>query len=82
MVPSFVKAMEGISTAALGYKRLVIIQLDGGNDGLNTVIPYGNDFYHRARPDIALTKDVIKLTDQLGLHPSLQPLKDLYDQGY
>jgi uncharacterized protein (DUF1501 family) len=40
LVPSFVKALESVSVGKLGYKRLVIIQLAGGNDGLNTIIPY------------------------------------------
>ncbi len=82
MVPGFVKALEGITTKTLGYKRLVIIQLSGGNDGLNTVVPYTNDLYYKARPGIAISDNVIKLNDELGLHPDLMPLKMLYDQGY
>ena len=42
-VPSFVKAFETISPKSLGYKRLVMIQLSGGNDGLNTIVPFNND---------------------------------------
>ncbi|GAA3644202.1 DUF1501 domain-containing protein [Flavivirga jejuensis] len=81
-VPSFVKAFEEVASSSLGYKRLVIIQLSGGNDGLNTVIPYRNDIYYKERPTIALSKtDVIKLNDDIGLHPSLLPLKRLYDNG-
>ncbi|MGC6431855.1 MAG: DUF1501 domain-containing protein [Jejuia sp.] len=82
-VPSFVKAFEQVASASLGYKRLVIIQLSGGNDGLNTIIPYNNDIYYKERPTINISKsDVIKLTDEVGLNPSLTPLKRLYDQGY
>src|SRR4051794_3426491 len=45
---------------------LVILQMAGGNDGLNTVIPHGNDFYYRARPHIAIpAKEVLKLSDQV-----------------
>ncbi|MDO5969353.1 DUF1501 domain-containing protein [Flavivirga aquimarina] len=81
-VPSFVKAFEEVASSSLGYKRLVIVQLSGGNDGLNTVIPYRNDIYYKERPTIALSKtDVIKLNDDIGLHPSLLPLKRLYDNG-
>ncbi len=80
-VPSFVKAIESVSTEIRGYKRLVIIQLSGGNDGLNTVIPYTNDFYFNARPSLAIKRGVIKLNDNIGLHPSLLPLKELYDNG-
>ncbi len=82
-VPSFVKAFETVASSKLGFKRLVIIQLSGGNDGLNTVVPFGDDLYHNARPTIALGKDdVLKLNDDIGLHSSLGPLKRLYDQGY
>jgi len=82
-VPSFVKAFENSLTTSFGYKRLVIIQLSGGNDGLNTIIPFNNDDYYRNRPSIALGKnDIIKATDELGFHASLLPLKKLYDKGY
>lgn len=81
-VPNFVKAFEQLSAKQLGYKRLVIIQLAGGNDGLNTIIPYINDDYYRNRPSIALPKDkIIAITDQLGMHHSLAPLRPLFDQG-
>jgi len=83
MVPSFVKAFENISNTALGFKKLVIIQLAGGNDGLNTIIPYNNDIYYRERPNLAIKKNnLIKATDQLGFHNSMGGLKNLYDQGY
>lgn len=82
-VPSFVRAFEEVASSKLGYKRLVIIQLSGGNDGLNTIIPYTNDLYYKARPTLAIPKkDIIKLTDEIGLNPSLEPLKWLYDKGY
>ncbi|MFC0603646.1 DUF1501 domain-containing protein [Winogradskyella pulchriflava] len=80
-VPSFVKAFESVAAERLGYKRLVIIQLAGGNDGLNTIIPYNNDIYYNSRPRLAITKDIIKLNDDLGFHPSLAPLRALYDKG-
>lgn len=61
---------------------LIIIQLDGGNDGLNTVIPYGDDAYYQARPKVAIApKRVIKLNDHMGLHPELVEMKQLYDEG-
>ena len=80
-VPSFVKAFESIATKELGYKRLVIIQLAGGNDGLNTIIPYNNDVYYNARPRLAVAKDIIKINSDLGFHPSLAPLQSLFDNG-
>jgi uncharacterized protein (DUF1501 family) len=61
---------------------LVILQMAGGNDGLNTVVPYSNDHYHRARPKIGLSeKRILKLSDDIGLHESLAGFKDLYDAG-
>ena len=83
LVPSFVKAFEKIAIEQLGFKRFVIIQLSGGNDGLNTVIPFRNDIYYKKRQGIAIPKSkIISLTDDLGFHESLLPLKRLYDQGY
>ena len=83
MVPSFVKAFENVATSSLGFKKLVIIQLSGGNDGLNTIVPYTNDIYYGERPRLAISKnDIIKATDDLGFHKNLAPLKNLYDQGY
>src|ERR1035438_4121223 len=61
---------------------LVILQMAGGNDGLNTVVPATNDYYHRARPKIGLAESkVLKLDNDLGLHPSLTGFKELYDAG-
>jgi uncharacterized protein (DUF1501 family) len=61
---------------------LVILQMAGGNDGLNTVVPFANDHYHRARPKLGLSaKEVLQLNDNLGLHESLTGFKELYDGG-
>lgn len=82
-VPNFVKAFENVSKNTLKHKKLVIIQLSGGNDGLNTIIPYRNDIYYRNRPTLAIQKNnLIKATDELGFHQNLAPLKNLYDKGY
>ncbi|QDU60117.1 hypothetical protein Pan216_09540 [Planctomycetes bacterium Pan216] len=63
-------------------RSLVVIQLAGGNDGLNTVIPYGNDLYEKNRPGVRIGKDaVLKLNDELGLHPAMGAMKGLYDDG-
>ena len=83
LVPGFVKAFEKIATESLAYKRLVIVQLSGGNDGLNTVIPFRNDIYYTQRSSIAIKKnELLTLNDELGLHQSLVPLKRLYDKGF
>jgi uncharacterized protein (DUF1501 family) len=61
---------------------LVVIQLDGGNDGLNTVVPYADDAYVRARPKLHIpVKDVHKLSDSVGLHPRMRAAKELFDDG-
>ncbi len=61
---------------------LVVVQLAGGNDGLNTVIPYSNDAYYAARPRLAVpASSLLKLDDHMGLHPNLTGLKSLYDDG-
>ena len=63
-------------------RRLVIIQLGGGNDGLNTFVPYEDDRYYAARPRLAIPKqDILKLTDTQGLHPALAPLQRWYTDG-
>ncbi len=85
LIPNFLKAYEtqmlGQVVAPTG-KILVIVQLSGGNDGLNTVVPYRNDIYYRERPTIAIRPEkVLTLTDEIGLHPAMQPLKALYDDG-
>ena len=61
---------------------LVVLQMAGGNDGLNTVVPYSNDFYHKARPRIGLSADkVIKLNGDIGFHGAMAGFKNLYDSG-
>jgi uncharacterized protein (DUF1501 family) len=58
---------------------LVVVQLTGGNDGLNTVIPFTNEQYYKLRPTIAIPKDQVKkLTDELGLHPAMSEFAKLY----
>src|SRR5260370_20310841 len=66
---------------------LVVLQLAGGNDGLNTIIPFEDDLYFMARPTLGIPKgqvpkgQVVALDHLVGLHPSLAPLKGLYDNG-
>jgi uncharacterized protein (DUF1501 family) len=81
-MPKFLKALEKDNMVPPGNKVLVVIQLSGGNDGLNTVIPYRNDIYYRSRPTIGIQRDkALSLTDETGLHPALVGLKSLYDNG-
>ena len=63
---------------------LVVIQLGGGNDGLNTVIPYGDSMYYKNRPQIAIKQsDALEIpgADGYGLHPNLTGIRDLLDNG-
>jgi uncharacterized protein (DUF1501 family) len=62
---------------------LVVIQLNGGNDGLNMVVPYGDDAYFKARTTIAVDpKTVLKLNDRIGWNPALAGLHELYNEGH
>jgi uncharacterized protein (DUF1501 family) len=82
MLPKFLKAFEGKRYGMNGNKVLVVLQLSGGNDGLNTIIPIRNDIYFRERPGLAITKDkALPLNGEAGLHPSLSNFKALYDEG-
>jgi uncharacterized protein (DUF1501 family) len=62
---------------------LVIVQLAGGNDGLNTVIPFEDDVYHKSRPRLAIpANQVLRLKGSIGLHPAAAELKRLHDEGW
>src|SRR6267142_470986 len=83
---SALQAEAADSATQIATKRdsniLVILQMAGGNDSLNTVVPYSNDHYHRARPKLGLAeKRILKINDDIGLHESLVGFKDLYDAG-
>jgi uncharacterized protein (DUF1501 family) len=61
---------------------LVILQLSGGNDALNTVIPYSNPLYRDNRPKVGIPEDqVLAINDSIGFHPAMGPIKKLYDEG-
>lgn len=78
-------AAEGTDTQISTGKDdtiLVVLQLAGGNDGLNTLVPFGDDAYYEARPALAIAKDdTLKLNDHLGFAPQLAGMKGLYDSG-
>ncbi|HEX4372865.1 MAG TPA: DUF1501 domain-containing protein [Puia sp.] len=82
MLPKFLKAFEKPMMVPPGNKVLVVLQLSGGNDGLNTVIPVRNDIYYRVRPHLGIEKEKsLLITDEVALHPSLIGFKDLYSDG-
>src|SRR4051795_8209298 len=81
VVPQFV-ARTARAAAPGKDNILVVIEMTGGNDGLNTVIPYADDLYHKARPTLRHAKDaVIRLDDHVGLHPRMTGLRPLWEKG-
>jgi uncharacterized protein (DUF1501 family) len=64
-------------------RTLVVVQLSGGNDGLNTLVPYTQQAYYNARPNLALDKsDVLQLNSDVALHPSMAALQSLYNDNH
>lgn len=92
-IPSFLtqtvwaleNAADGSLTQAATGKNspiLVVVQLGGGNDGLNTIVPFGHSAYYKARPSLAVKKDkVLPVNDEIGFNAALADLKKLFDQG-
>src|SRR3984957_2541163 len=81
MVPQFVSRTA--QAAAPGKDNiLVVLEMTGGNDGLNTVIPYADDLYHKARPTLRQTRDVVvRLDDHVGLHSGMRSLQPMWEAG-
>ncbi len=81
-LPSMLGNAAYAASAEPDAKVLVVIQLDGGNDGINTVVPFGDDAYGRVRQKLRLeTGKLHKLDDHVGLHPSMRAAKELFDDG-
>ncbi len=83
MAPSlFSRAAEAAAVARANGKVLVILELSGGNDGLNTVVPYADDAYYRHRPNIGLPKNDLRiLDDHFGLNGGMAGFERLYKDG-
>jgi len=81
-VKAFAHNPFALNLEATNGKIFVLVQLSGGNDGLNTVVPYENPLYYNKRANIAIKKEnVLPLTSQMGLNPAMSALKALYDNG-
>lgn len=87
-VPSFLASaadaqpLPALGTSVDPQNVLLVIQMGGGNDGLNTIVPYSDDDYHRVRPAIGVDEStVLKIDDRIGLNPVMAPLDDLFKQG-
>ncbi len=84
-IPAFLtrSVLAQATTAQAQGKKLVVLFQRGAADGLNIVVPYGEPDYYAMRPAIAIQKnEVIDLDGFFGLHPAMQPLKPLWDQGH
>jgi uncharacterized protein (DUF1501 family) len=81
-LPGFLSRTALAARADRDGRVLVVVQLDGGNDGINTVVPYGDEEYARYRKELRLPKDrLCKLTDHVALHPSMRRAADMVDDG-
>ncbi len=81
-VPQFLEGFGHQEIEKHTGKVLVIIQWSGGNDGLNTLVPFTNDLYYKNRQNLGIKKnEVLKVTDELGFNPVMPEMRELYNQG-
>lgn len=82
LVPQFLKAWEQANLIDSGERILIVLQLSGGNDGLNTVVPFRNDRYYQLRPTLGIVPEkVLRVSDDLGFNPAMINFKGLFDEG-
>ncbi len=81
-VPGFLSQTARAAAPGRDGRVLVVLQLDGGNDGINTVVPFGDEAYGRLRSELRLPTDkLLKIGDGVGLHPAMRPAADLLETG-
>jgi uncharacterized protein (DUF1501 family) len=81
LVPNFLMRTAWAAEPQRSSRVLVVVELEGGNDGINTVVPFGDEGYARARKELRLPKDkLLPLADGLGLHPSLRGIAGLLER--
>jgi uncharacterized protein (DUF1501 family) len=81
IIPGFLKAFNEHASEFSG-KRIVIVQLSGGNDGLNTLVPFRNDIYYSQRPRLGIKPEkLLKISDDAGFNPALTGFQKIFDQG-
>src|SRR5437773_9612237 len=81
-VPQFLISASARAAESAGETILVVVQLSGGNDGLNTVIPYADDVYRKSRPSLGIGKErVRRIDDYVGLHPAMDGFSKLLEAG-
>jgi len=79
---SLVPLKYALSNEKLNGKILVVLELSGGNDGLNTIVPYGDDNYYKHRPNIGIKENkLLKIDDYFGFNPGIVGLEALYKEG-
>ncbi len=80
-VPAFLRRTARAAKPRPDERVLVVVQLSGGNDGINTVVPFADEAYEENRKTLRLRRDrLLKLNDSVGLHPSLRGVAELYEQ--
>ncbi len=82
LVPGFVNSLSTAATAETDQRILVVIEMSGGNDGINTLVPHRDDEYRKRRPKLALDSSTLhSINDSMGLHGSMTACKQLFDDG-
>ncbi len=83
LLPAFLQPVNAQPAENVTGKKLLLIHLNGGNDGLNTMVPFSSEVYYRKRPKLSIPANkVLRLDDQYGLNPVLLPVWSMYQKGH